>query len=644
MTTVCEVEVVVQPDVPPTVLVIPDPSTVAVALAEPLPVQLVNEGLPGPVGPEGPQGDQGPKGDKGDKGDTGATGSTGAPGTPGSTTGIAAGGTIGQALTKKSTVDYQTQWTTLPTKEYINSRGLDLVTNGSGLMGDNTNFSTYTIIKNDHPYGAPACFQPVPPNIYGGTSLDELIAVNPEKTYDMSFALRQVAGDGLRRFYSYLQPCDADKQSINPYHYMEQANTRTTLAADLNPGDLVIQLTSAANWNNTASASTAYLRSVLFWDYTDGQGYTWPPGTYSRHWYTDMYDIGGVVGNTLNLKTTWKGAVIPAGTFVSNGASGGNYMYGAGNALPPDANWNDYGPYRYSGVHTDTTLAATTKFPIPTSYVRVGFLFNYPSPQTPDAVVRISNVSLTQPDINLPRIAEFSKSGTTTLTAADLGTIQSCIVNTPWTLTLPSPSGYVGYQIGVRVRNGSASLLTLNVVGGALIDGKASRVMWADESAILLSDGVNWTKIGGKTIPMVAEIGQVAGQTVTSGTMTVVKLDTVRRWIPQAMVDTANNRILVVRQASYSVLAHVALSQPATNLLRFIAMVLKNAVTVIQQETVVFAGGFPNFAAAGDVPAVPGDFFKLQMYQLCATAADMTVLAGPTPDRVSLTVREIPEW
>lgn len=52
----------------------------------------------GPAGPPGPAGSMGPEGAQGD------------PGAPG--VGVPAGGTTGQALTKKSATDYDTQWTT----------------------------------------------------------------------------------------------------------------------------------------------------------------------------------------------------------------------------------------------------------------------------------------------------------------------------------------------------------------------------------------------------------------------------------------------------------------------------------------------------------------------------------------------------
>ena len=68
-------------------------------------------GPTGPTGPTGPAGPAGPAGDTGPQGTTGATGSTGATGP-----GVAAGGTTGQALTKNTSTNYDTGWTSIVPK------------------------------------------------------------------------------------------------------------------------------------------------------------------------------------------------------------------------------------------------------------------------------------------------------------------------------------------------------------------------------------------------------------------------------------------------------------------------------------------------------------------------------------------------
>ena len=70
------------------------------------PVEPVNiKGPKGDTGDPGQQGEPGPKGDPGQQGEPGPQGSPGAAGP-----GVAAGGTTGQVLKKKSDTDYDTEW------------------------------------------------------------------------------------------------------------------------------------------------------------------------------------------------------------------------------------------------------------------------------------------------------------------------------------------------------------------------------------------------------------------------------------------------------------------------------------------------------------------------------------------------------
>lgn len=68
-------------------------------------------GPQGPAGPPGPQGPQGATGPQGPQGDTGPQGATGAQGPPGQ--GVPTGGTAGQYLSKLSSTDYSTQWSSM---------------------------------------------------------------------------------------------------------------------------------------------------------------------------------------------------------------------------------------------------------------------------------------------------------------------------------------------------------------------------------------------------------------------------------------------------------------------------------------------------------------------------------------------------
>ena len=263
----------------------------------------------------------------------------------------------------------------------INLRGQDLVSNGLGQLMSNKYWEQLTFTAQDKPAGA-GSFKTAKGN--SGLILgSELIAVDPSRKYKFAYYLRQLTAGSTGRAYGMIVPRDIDKNLILPYHYMAQTNTLTTLAAPLKNGDTTMQLTDASKWYRLSNTSS-HLRSAIFWNYTDGTGYKWPANTYSRNYFGDLYDGGAINGNVITLKRAWSGSEIPAGTEVSNGSSGGNYMYmGAGNTIIPET-WTQY-TGMVEGIHTDTTLAATTKLPMMTAYVSIGFLPNRVSAGGPDS-------------------------------------------------------------------------------------------------------------------------------------------------------------------------------------------------------------------------------------------------------------------
>jgi lysophospholipase L1-like esterase len=239
---------------------------------------------------------------------------------------------------------------------------------------------------------------------------------------------------------------------------------------------------------------------------------------------------------------------------------------------------------------------------------------------------------------------ETAVSTTTTLTSAALGTSVACTVGSAFTLTLPTPVGVAGQQISVRVVSASTQLLTLATAAGN-IDGQSTRIMWAGESATLLSDGTNWVKTAGRTIPMRCSLRMTAAQTLPNGANTTATLDTTTLDNTGLMATLGSNGITVQRPGTYTVLARTGMDQPATNCIRFSSMAQKNGTTiVVEQETFVFAGAFPSFCAVDDITLAAADIVKLQAYQTCTTPVTRNFTTGATAIGTALTVREIPAW
>lgn len=328
----------------------------------------------------------------------------------------AAQGTASTAMANASTAQAKAD-AAQADADALAARGTDLITNGNAALGS-VNFSTFTLEVGDQPTGTAGAFYPAT-SAQTVKALDEYIPIDPAKPILASMWARQVNAGVASRCYFGLSPYDVDGLSIQPYHYMEQANTRTTLAAPLTAGQTTVQLTSSANWYNGATAS---LRYVTFWNYVDGKGKTWPAGTYSRNFAG--YAQGGISGTTVTLSAPWAGATVPAGTAVSNGATGGTYMYAPGitNAVVTEE-WTKFtATTPYGGVHTATASAATTAFPIATTQVRVVILTNY-SVTGGTSKQRFAGVSLSEANAAQLRAAEAAAAAAAAQAAA--GTAQA---------------------------------------------------------------------------------------------------------------------------------------------------------------------------------------------------------------------------
>ena len=258
------------------------------------------------------------------------------------------------------------------TKTYIASRGENLLTNGTALLGDNTNFSSFTF-DGANANSSPGSFRFIGP---GTVYTDEFMPVLAEKRYKMSVDAKTLNGVG--RYYMMTVAFDVDNQVIGATHHMYRANTLTTLASELNNGDTVVYLTSAANWYNSGTAGVStYLRSIILWNYTNSFGYTYPPLTYSRNWFGNAWDPGSIdlVNNTITLRVPWAGGTVPAGTQLSNGSAGGSFKYNILANTLLTTSWTTYTGFMdgidYSGANV------TTKFPPGTAKIKLGWLMNY---------------------------------------------------------------------------------------------------------------------------------------------------------------------------------------------------------------------------------------------------------------------------
>lgn len=278
----------------------------------------------------------------------------------------------------------------------LQSRGEQLIVNGNGFMGNNTNFSWWTF-DGSMANGSPGSFTHSPLAI-SPVATDEMFPVDTAKAYRVEFDTYSKGDGAAPQLYAMLLFYDVDKQLMNIQQVSYIEGSTTTLAQDLKNGDTTVYLTSAAGFADT---SQAHQRALIFWDYTNSFGYTYPPETYSRDF---VYTSAGLwsdnskvdkVNNTITLSSPWSSGTRTAGTPVSQNSSGSTYVYfwsKTGSSFPIDQWVHASGTY--SGFQTGIANVAG-KFYKGTAYCRVGWLWNYQnSTSNPQKQIWITNVTV----------------------------------------------------------------------------------------------------------------------------------------------------------------------------------------------------------------------------------------------------------
>lgn len=212
------------------------------------------------------------------------------------------------------------------------SKGANLVVNSNGTLQTNYNWTATTFIGDtDLPEGVAGCFHRVGADYF---FCNEFISLNTSKEFTVESWYRvKTANTSTVRLT--LACFDIDKKSIQATDICYGIGTLTTVAREIKNGDTEIYLTdlSASAWDT----STYYERRLIFWDYQNSLGYTYPPETYSKHTYYKSNSSNGTwlrgsldrENNKITLIVPWDGGTVPVGTKVSRGGSGITYYYAA---------------------------------------------------------------------------------------------------------------------------------------------------------------------------------------------------------------------------------------------------------------------------------------------------------------------------
>lgn len=205
----------------------------------------------------------------------------------------------------------------------------------------------------------------------------------------------------------------------------------------------------------------------------------------------------------------------------------------------------------------------------------------------------------------------------TTTATATIGRMHVCSgTSADYTVTLPAVSGNTGKFIGFRMAGGLTKLVTIDGNSTETIDGSLTRIMHNYETCELFCDGVTWTKIAGKSIPMTARIslsGSTPAQTIANTTGTTVAYNnTVSD--PYGMV--SGSTLVARRPGRFDFYATVSwdANTPWTAT-RVISNVKAAGVGINQTEQAMSLGTYGSFGSACSAILALSDAVLVEIYQ-----------------------------
>ena len=283
---------------------------------------------------------------------------------------------------KKSDIDIQEDINNVADdiKDYIGARSDNLITNGFGELGNNTNIGG--IFDGADRIVGKGSFRQEEGN--KGLLFSEHIVIDNKKVYNFDYYMHTLKGVG--RSYAMIAPYDVDGKRIT-YPSLGGRNYNSTtpvkftkLVKPLKVGDTEVYVEDVSLWNGQAPQD--YQRSIIMWGYKNSFGYTYPDGTYSQLMQMKTYDIGAVdtTANKITLNKPWavtnpnsSDGIFPVGHTLSPTSDGSTYLYlnGHVNIQVPTT----YTKYSHL-ISGSSEFANTTLIPVETGSIQLGFLLN----------------------------------------------------------------------------------------------------------------------------------------------------------------------------------------------------------------------------------------------------------------------------
>lgn len=256
-------------------------------------------------------------------------------------------------------------------KKYVQSRGTGLITNGTGLLMDNTNFSKFVFDRTDAKAGF-GCFTTDIRNFQEG--IDEFIPINYNSNYELSFWAKTLVEGTNNLNHAYIDCYDIDGNSIHPQH---NALISFQLAQDYNLNQPILKCHDSDKQaiydifeKNKGRSVYVYVNS---YSYSSETGFIYQNGTYSRVHYNQQRNFNKDI--SYNVETGEITGLIPlsttkliAGDWVSLAMSGGTYIYYipklSNHTIPTE--WTEY----------KKVFKASDLLRFGTAFIKIGWLCN----------------------------------------------------------------------------------------------------------------------------------------------------------------------------------------------------------------------------------------------------------------------------
>ena len=380
-------------------------------------------------------------------------------------------------------------------KDWVVSRGENLVSNGFATLGDNTNFSGFAFDGAD-------AFQSGGSFSYKATSpatrfTDELMPYDPSIAYRLSYYIKSDCASA--KYYDILDCCDIDGYQITDSHVTFVAGSTTRLAADLKPGDASVSVESAAGFNASDTDGRQYFtRGLMFWNYANSYGYVYAPETYTRNRYDRLWASNATAidkaGNRILLDKAWSGPTVPKGTSVSQTENWTTFVYGNAYFSVPAGEW----------TRKEVTLEGRAR--PGTAYVKIGWLI-------PNVMGGASSVTTKLTGVSFGAVPAYAISATTSSRVADGGAGTANAARHVW-FSDSSVETARNHSDAFRY-NPVGNILSCNISGNAATSGSAeSAAKLEAKRAVSISGAVNgsamWDGSGDLSI-VVAGDSEAAG-------------------------------------------------------------------------------------------------------------------------------------